>query len=140
MKIRVQQKGQHKLSNTLQSWLPLLQCSITQLQENLQLVTEQNPFCRVEMPLSQSLEELKEEDKEWDDETYYASFERTSSQEAIESLTFQQDSLFDHLYGQLESSLFPTPLSQLIASEADPALVLSSFRLLLVRIYQFTST
>eukprot|EP00002_Diphylleia_rotans_P012333 TRINITY_DN2412_c0_g2_i1.p1 TRINITY_DN2412_c0_g2~~TRINITY_DN2412_c0_g2_i1.p1 ORF type:complete len:882 (-),score=178.89 TRINITY_DN2412_c0_g2_i1:204-2849(-) len=31
-------------------------------------------------------------------------------------------------------------MSKLIASEADPALVLSSFRLLLVRIYQFTST
>jgi RNA polymerase sigma-54 factor len=115
MKIRVQQKGQHKLSNTLQSWLPLLQCSLTHLHENLQQVTSQNPFCHVEMPQERSLDEIEEDNDNWEDDAYYESYERSSNQEVIESLTFQCDSLFDHLYSQIDSSLFPTHSSQVIA-------------------------
>lgn len=49
MKLRTGQSAKTKLSSTLKSWLPLLQCPLSQLHNELTTLVEHNPFCRLEM-------------------------------------------------------------------------------------------
>lgn len=111
MKLRTGQSAKTKLSSTLKSWLPLLQCPLSQLHNELTTLVEHNPFCRLEMSNEKLFDEESEE--EWDDDE---GFLKSSNHTAIEALHTAKESLFDHLFAQLESRFFPTPRSKQIAT------------------------
>ena len=98
----------HKLSNTLRNWLPILHSSLSELDEVLKPFVESNPVVEVqnsfEKDFSSSIPKK-----------IFSSHISNASTEKIEALTIQQNSLYDVLEEQIESHLFPTPLSQDIA-------------------------
>lgn len=102
-------ENKHKLSNTLRNWLPILHSSLSDLGEVMNPFVESNPLVEIE-----SGYEEKEDKKQHYKKTtsYQVSNSRT---EQIEALSIQERSLYDILDEQIDSHLFPTPLSKLIA-------------------------
>ncbi|SFV50023.1 RNA polymerase sigma-54 factor RpoN [hydrothermal vent metagenome] len=98
----------HKLSNTLRNWLPILHSSLNDLQEIIKPFVESNPVIEIESafekPMSQTISKR----------VIYGNITTTQSQK-LEALTIQQKSLYDLLDEQIDSHLFPTPLSKEIA-------------------------
>ncbi len=99
------QKG--KLSQTMRSWLPLLQADIESLKEELDKVAKHNPFVEIKAP--QEVSSTKSRSK-----TYKES-QKNSNATEIESLTTTTTSLFDKLHEQIVAPLFPTQKSKDIA-------------------------
>ncbi|NPA66210.1 MAG: RNA polymerase factor sigma-54 [Epsilonproteobacteria bacterium] len=98
----------HKLSNTLRNWLPILHSSLNELDEVLKPFVEANPVIEVqnsfEKDFSSSIPKK-----------IFSNHISNASTEKIEALTIKENSLYDTLYEQINSHLFPTPLSQEIA-------------------------
>lgn len=117
MKLRTGQQAKTKISSTLAGWLPLLQAPLADLEAELRAIVADNPFCTVEAGNMQSLDATENGDYEEQDEDdeRYASYEKSSNRDTIEALTVSEESLFDHLYAQIDSALFPTPRSRQIA-------------------------
>ncbi len=106
MKLRqsVTQKG--KLSQTMRNWLPILQADIESLKEELDKFAKENPF--VEIKAGQEVPQSHKKKSE------YQSTKNSVSAE-IEALTTSTQSLYDKLYEQIVSPLFPTSKSKDIA-------------------------
>ncbi len=106
MKLRqsVTQKG--KLSQTMRNWLPILQADIESLKEELDKFAKENPF--VEIKAGQEVPQSHKKKSE------HQSTKNSISAE-IEALTTSTQSLYDKLYEQIVSPLFPTSKSKDIA-------------------------
>jgi RNA polymerase sigma-54 factor len=102
-------ENKHKLSNTLRNWLPILHSSLSDLGEAMAPFVEANPVIEVESGYEVNFEK-KFPKKIMSD---HVSNSRT---EQIEALTIQKRSLYEILDEQIGAPLFPTPLSQSIAS------------------------
>jgi RNA polymerase sigma-54 factor len=96
-----------KLSNTLKTYLPYLQVPLTDLEEMVQEFKQDNPMVEIK--------ESGFKDRAKNRELFEGRKTRNSNMEAIEKLTINKDSLFDKLYDQISSSIFPTDLSIQIA-------------------------
>jgi len=99
----------HKLSNTLRNWLPILHSSLSDLGEAMAPFVESNPVVEVESGYEEDFEK-KIPKKVIMGQVF------NSRTEQIEALTIQKRTLYDVLDEQLEAPLFPTPISQKIAS------------------------
>ena len=102
-------ENKHKLSNTLRNWLPILHSSLSDLGEAMSPFIEANPVIEVECGYEENFE--KKIPKK-----IISGAVSNSRTEQIEALTIQKHSLYDVLDEQLEAPLFPTPISQSIAS------------------------
>jgi len=97
----------HKLSQTLRSWLPILQSDLESLNETLKEASKDNPFMEIvdghEVKSSKKISQ--------------PTYQKNSVSAEIEALTTSKKSLFDKLYEQIEAPLFPTKTSVNIAYE-----------------------
>lgn len=99
----------HKLSNTLRNWLPILHSSLGDLGEAMAPFVESNPVVEVESGYEEEFE--KKIPKK-----IISGAVSNSRTEQIEALTIQSRSLYEILDEQIGKPLFPTPVSQEIAS------------------------
>ncbi len=99
----------HKLSNTLRNWLPILHSSLSDLGEAMAPFVEANPIIEVKSGYEEDFE--KKIPKK-----IISRGVSNSRTEQIEALTIQHKSLYDVLDEQIGAPLFPTPISQEIAS------------------------
>ena len=102
-------ENKHKLSNTLRNWLPILHSSLSDLGEAMAPFVEANPVVEVESGYEENFE--KKIPKK-----IISGSVSNSRTEKIEALTIQNRSLYDVLDEQIEAPLFPTPISQQVAS------------------------
>ena len=102
-------ENKHKLSNTLRNWLPILHSSLSDLGEAMSPFVEGNPVVEVESGYEENFEKKIPR-------KIISGNVSNSRTEQIEALTIQKKSLYDVLDEQLEAPLFPTPISQSIAS------------------------
>ncbi len=100
--------SKHKLSNTLRSWLHILQTDLEGLKETLDEAKKENPFIEI-----QSGSEVKSGSKSKQRQEY----QKNSVSNEIEALSISKKSLYDRLHEQIEPPLFPTAKSQEIAYE-----------------------
>jgi RNA polymerase sigma-54 factor len=108
LRVKTNVELKNKLSNTLRNWLPILQSSLSDLGEAMTPFVEGNPLIEVKSGYEESFESRIPKKIQY-------GYVQNSHSEAIEALTIQQKGLFEILEEQIESSLFPTPVSQLIA-------------------------
>ncbi|SFV74714.1 RNA polymerase sigma-54 factor RpoN [hydrothermal vent metagenome] len=102
-------ENKNKLSHTLRNWLPILHASLGDLQESLTPFVEGNPIVEVQSGF--------EEDFETKIPKKIFSQKVTNSRtQKIEASTIKQKSLYEVLDEQIIPPLFPTPISQKIAS------------------------
>ncbi len=95
-----------KLSTTLKSWLPILQSSVSELEDEFKKYQEENPFLEVKSGFEKSfnsISSLKKESK------------GKESLDKIETFSTYEQSLYEKLQEQITSPLFPTKKSQDIA-------------------------
>ncbi len=102
-------ENKHKLSNTLRNWLPILHSSLSDLGEAMSPFIEGNPVVEVTSGFEESFEKFLPK-------KIISSSVSNTRTEQIEALTIAYRSLFDVLDEQIGAPLFPTPLSQKIAS------------------------
>ncbi|MDD5372148.1 MAG: RNA polymerase factor sigma-54 [Sulfurimonas sp.] len=102
-------ENKHKLSNTLRNWLPILHSSLSDLSEAMSPFVETNPLVEVTSGFEESFEKLIPK-------KIISNSVSNTRTEHIEALTIANRSLYDVLDEQIEAPLFPTPLSQKIAS------------------------
>ena len=95
-----------KLSQTLRSWLPILQANIEELKENLEEFTKDNPFVSIK-------EKIITQDKK--NKNFYDSFYKNSISDTIEATSIGKKSVYELLDEQILPPLFPTKRSQDIA-------------------------
>jgi RNA polymerase sigma-54 factor len=99
---------------SMQTWLPLLQCSLSDLDKHIQVITSENPCLDVtsgfEMPESSSASSHS---------TFmeYQNHVSNSSSDEIEWMSVSKQSLYEKLDDQIAAPLFPTPISQKIAKQ-----------------------
>ncbi len=98
----------HKLSSTLKNWLPILHSNILELNEAIKPFVEENPLIEVKNPNEEDFSSSIPK-------KILNGYVHNASSEKIEALTIQKESLYDVLYKQIDSHLFPTPLSRKIA-------------------------
>ena len=96
------------LSNTLKSWLPLLQANINDLEKLIKKTGGDNPFIEIENG-------FEERDKKIKKQVYEPHYQKYSTHETIEKLTIEKENFYDKLFSQIENRLFPTPMSEQIA-------------------------
>ncbi len=98
----------NKISQTLRSWLPILQANIEDLKENLDSFAKENPFIDIK-------ESVKTQEK---GKNYYDSFyKNTSNSDLIEAKSISKKSVYELLSEQIIPPLFPTNKSQEIANK-----------------------
>ena len=106
----VSQAPKQKLSNTMRSWLPILQSNLESLKEVLEPFCEANPLLEVR-PGNE-----RDEGRQFAKRSFFdQATSKNSASEAIEALTLSKSSLYDVLYEQINPPLFPTCKSQDIA-------------------------
>ncbi|BDY12084.1 RNA polymerase factor sigma-54 [Hydrogenimonas cancrithermarum] len=110
MRLRQSQSVQTKtkLSNTLRSWLPILQAGLEELEEELKAYEKENPYMEVRSGFESQFSAI------FTKKVLYHG-DRSSSSEAIEALTVHRKSIYELLYEQINAPLFPTPLSESVA-------------------------
>lgn len=99
-----------KLSATLQSWLPILQSPLDDLENTLNQVAADNPCMRVDNPREQTLNARSKKD-------HRASSSGSGISDTIERFCVAKKSLYEALQEQICPPLFPTPRSAAIAQE-----------------------
>lgn len=99
----------HKLSNTLRNWLPILHSSLSDLGEAMGPFIEGNPLIEIRSGFEEDFEKRIPK-------KIFSQSVQNSRSEQIEALTIQYRSLYEILDEQIEAPLFPTPISQKIAS------------------------
>lgn len=98
----------NKISQTLRSWLPILQANIEDLKENLDKFAEENPFLNVKESIQ----------TQSNGKNYYDSFYKSgANSELIEAKGISQKSVYELLNEQIIPPLFPTTKSQEIANK-----------------------
>jgi RNA polymerase sigma-54 factor len=105
--VKTTQKG--KLSQTLRSWLPILQADIESLKEELDKVAKENPFVEIKAGQERATQKSKKSSSNYPNST------KNSVSNEIEALTTSKKSLYDKLYEQIIPPLFPTQKSKTIA-------------------------
>ena len=99
---------------SMQTWLPLLQCSLSDLDKHIQVITNENPCLEVEsgflMPESSS-------NSSHNTFMEYQNHVSNSSTDEIEWMSVSSQSLYEKLDEQISAPLFPTPISQKIAKQ-----------------------
>ena len=104
LKQKTTQTLKAKLSQTLRSWLPILQASIEDLPDSLAELSKDNPFV--------SIKEGKSPNSK---KSYFEQMSKSSIYETLESLNVAKKSVYELLDEQIAPPLFPTPKSQEIA-------------------------
>ena len=99
----------HKLSNTLRNWLPILHSSLSELGEAMSPFVESNPVVEVASGYEEEFERKIPR-------KVVSGQVSNSRTEQIEALTVQYRSLYDVLDEQIGKPLFPTPISETVAS------------------------
>ena len=102
-------ENKHKLSNTLRNWLPILHSSLSDLGESMTPFIEANPVIEVSSGFEENFE------KKIPKKVLFRAV-NNSRTEQIEALTIQDRTLYEVLDEQIQPPLFPTPISQDIAS------------------------
>ena len=102
-------ENKHKLSNTLRNWLPILHSSLSDLGEAMSPFVESNPVIEVESGYEENFEKKIPR-------KIISGSVSNSRTEQIEALTIQKRSLYEVLDEQIGKPLFPTPISQNIAT------------------------
>ncbi|ECZ1566050.1 RNA polymerase factor sigma-54 [Campylobacter coli] len=97
-----------KISQTLRSWLPILQANIEDLKENLDKFAEENPFLSVQEPI-----QTHEHNK-----NYFDSFHKRNANSAfVDNKGLATKSVYELLNEQIIPPLFPTSKSQELAGK-----------------------
>ncbi|MBK1973543.1 RNA polymerase factor sigma-54 [Campylobacter sp. TTU-622] len=97
----------NKLSQTLRSWLPILQANIEDLKESLDDFSKENPFISVKENINSQTNSNK---------NYMDYFYKNSIQaQNIQYMAIAQKSVYELLNEQITPPLFPTEKSQKIA-------------------------
>ncbi len=104
LKQKTTQTLKAKLSQTLRSWLPILQASIEDLPDSLAELSKDNPFV--------SIKEGKSPNSK---KSYFEQMSKSSIYETLESLNVAKKSVYELLDEQIAPPLFPTQKSQEIA-------------------------
>lgn len=99
---------------SMQTWLPLLQCSLSDLDKHIQVITNENPCLEVESGF-----EVNESSSDKTHTAYleYQNHVSNSSTDEIEWMSVSSQSLYEKLDEQITAPLFPTPISQKIAKQ-----------------------
>lgn len=110
--LNLKQKQIPRLS--MQTWLPLLQCSLSDLDKHLQVITNENPCLEV-----QSGFEVSESSSQSAQNTFieYQNHVSNASSDEIEWMSISTQSLYEKLDEQISAPLFPTAISQKIAKQ-----------------------
>ncbi|WP_295697888.1 RNA polymerase factor sigma-54 [Helicobacter mastomyrinus] len=95
-----------RLSTTLKSWLPILQSGLTELEETLNNVVEENPYANVQSQITHSLQGKNRR---------VSQNHTPTSNDNFESTHISEKSLYEVLEEQIDSVLFPTEISRKIA-------------------------
>lgn len=100
MKLKNSSKLKQIPKISLKTWLPLLRCSLENLQKHIEDIANTNPFLEIQAPLlSNSIA-----NKNYFDDIYL-------------EFAQKEESLYETLDKQIAPPLFPTPLSQNIAKQ-----------------------
>ncbi|EAI1509843.1 RNA polymerase factor sigma-54 [Campylobacter coli] len=97
-----------KISQTLRSWLPILQANIEDLKENLDKFAEENPFLSVQEPI-----QTQEHNKNYFDSFY----KRNVNSAFVDNKGLATKSVYELLSEQIIPPLFPTNKSQELAGK-----------------------
>jgi len=108
LKQKLSQAPKNKLSQTLRSWLPILQANIEDLKESLSEMTKDNPFVSVEQSKAYLYKGRK---------NYFNELSKNSISDTLEATSIAKTSVYENLSEQINTSstLFPTQKSQDIA-------------------------
>lgn len=106
----LKQKQLPRLS--MKTWLPLLQCSLSDLDKHLQVLINENPCLDVKSGV-----EVSESSSDNSHKIYmeYQNHTSNASTDEIEWMSVADQSLYEKLDEQICAPLFPTPISQKIA-------------------------
>ncbi|EAK3700111.1 RNA polymerase factor sigma-54, partial [Campylobacter jejuni] len=108
LKQKITQAPKAKISQTLRSWLPILQANIEDLKENLDKFAEDNPFLNVQ-------DSIQTHDK---GKNYFDSFYKHNVNSAfVDSKGLAKKSVYELLNEQILPPLFPTNKSQELAKK-----------------------
>ena len=108
----LKQKQLPRLS--MQTWLPLLQCSLSDLDKHIQVITNENPCLEVQSGFEVSESSTDKSHVAFME--YQNNVSNTASDE-IEWMSVATESLYEKLDNQISAPLFPTPISQKIAKQ-----------------------
>jgi len=110
--LNLKQKQLPRLS--MQTWLPLLQCSLADLDKHLQVISNENPCLEVSSGF-----EVSESSTDRSHHAYmqYQNQVSNASSDEIEWMSVSTQSLYEKLDEQIAAPLFPTPISQKIARQ-----------------------
>ena len=110
--LNLKQKQLPRLS--MQTWLPLLQCSLSDLDKHLQVISSENPCLEVASGF-----EVSESSSDRSHRAYmeYQNHVSNASSDEIEWMSVSSQSLYEKLDDQIAAPLFPTPISQKIAHQ-----------------------
>ncbi|HFS82348.1 MAG TPA: RNA polymerase sigma-54 factor [Epsilonproteobacteria bacterium] len=110
--INLKQKQIPRLS--MQTWIPLLQCSLSDLDKHIQVIANENPCLEVSSGF-----EVSEGSSRDTHSTFMEYQNRVSnaSSDEIEWMSISAQSLYEKLDEQITAPLFPTPISQKIAKQ-----------------------
>lgn len=99
---------------SMQTWLPLLQCSLSDLEKHLQVITNENPCLEIKSGF-----EVCESSSQKSHSAYMESQNHVSnsSSDEIEWMSVSKESLYEKLDFQISAPLFPTPISQKVARQ-----------------------
>lgn len=106
-KLRGNLQVKARLSTTLKSWLPILQSGVTELEDTLNAIAEENPYANVQSQMTQSFNAKSPKRSK--------SQALSSSNERFEQNHISEQSLYEVLESQIDSKLFPTSISRSIA-------------------------
>ncbi|WP_173787576.1 RNA polymerase factor sigma-54 [Campylobacter lari] len=97
-----------KLSQTLRSWLPILQANIEDLKENLEEFAKENPFIEIKENSSITNNQNK---------YYQEYFSKSTTTQMIDAKSLDNKNVYELLNEQIIPPLFPTKKSQLVAEK-----------------------
>lgn len=103
MKLRHSATIKGKLSTTLKSWLPILQSSVVDLEEEFKKFESENPFLKVKSGFENSFSSSVAKRKDF------------ASDNKMESFSIYEASLYEFVSEQISHPLFPTEKSRTIA-------------------------
>ncbi|MDD2369402.1 MAG: RNA polymerase factor sigma-54 [Sulfuricurvum sp.] len=109
LRVKTSVELKNKLSNTLRNWLPILQSSLSDLGEAMAPFVEGNPLIDIKSGYEESFESRIPK------KILYG-YVQNSQSEVIEALTVQTKGLYEVLEEQIDTSLFPTPISRAAAT------------------------
>jgi RNA polymerase sigma-54 factor len=99
--LKTAQAQKQNLNLSLKLWLPMLQSSLQDLEKHLTDISYENPFLEVKKP-----------------KEFYNNFSSNAfSSEYVDTIATYKQSLNDKISEQIDAPIFPTPISQKVATE-----------------------